>query len=333
MTDLLPAAPGGFPAPRPAQLPGSRNPCTVYLATRKSPTTRDTMKGCLTTLADLLGYGDDPEAVPWEHIRVEHTERLQVLLGQQANRDGMPWAPATVNKHLSALRGVLKQAWRMSLMSTDAYERASDIPGDTGTRLPPGRSIADAETAAMLRVCLGSDLAALRNAAIVAVMSATGIRRAEVASALRKDYDPGSRTLRVIGKGDKQREVYLNEDAAVYLGAWLARWTVRSGPLFCPIDRYGRPAHRHMTPTGIGFIIEGIRSAANLPRITAHDFRRTFIGNLLDEGVDLATAQELAGHARASTTAQYDRRPAATRRAAANRLRLPRPEQLRGEAL
>jgi integrase len=55
----------------------------------------------------------------------------------------------------------------------------------------------------------------------------------------------------------------------------------------------------------------------------AHDFRRTFIGELLDAGVDLATAQALVGHSSPATTARYDRRPEKTRREAVNRLRLP----------
>ncbi|MGR6919152.1 hypothetical protein ACU635_33305 [[Actinomadura] parvosata] len=50
---------------------------------------------------------------------------------------------------------------------------------------------------------------------------------------------------------------------------------------------------------------------------------------MLDSGADLATAQALMGHANPATTARYDRRPAATRRAAMARLHLPRPEDRR----
>lgn len=326
MTEIVPVSVGGL-APRLQPRPADRNPYVVYIATRKSPATRDTMIGCLGTIARLLGY-EFAEALPWEHLRAAHTDRLAVLLREQTSASGEPWSPATVNKHLSALRGVLKQAWRLGLVGIEDYQRAADVQGDTGTRLPPGRSIADAETAAMLRICLDKTLSGTRNAALVALLSATGARRAEGAAARREHYDPGSRTLRIIGKGDKQREVYVNEDAAVYVGAWLAQLDGRTGPLFVPINRWGQMAARHMTPRAVGDIIDSVRLAAKLPPLTTHDFRRTFIGQLLDDGADLSTAQALAGHALVTTTARYDRRPAATRRAAANRLKLPRPEDL-----
>ncbi|GAA0968576.1 tyrosine-type recombinase/integrase [Actinocorallia libanotica] len=59
---------------------------------------------------------------------------------------------------------------------------------------------------------------------------------------------------------------------------------------------------------------------AGIPDITAHDFRHTFISDLLAAGVDIATVQSLAGHESATTTAGYDRRPAAARRAAVDLL-------------
>ncbi|MDP9850421.1 tyrosine-type recombinase/integrase [Streptosporangium lutulentum] len=62
----------------------------------------------------------------------------------------------------------------------------------------------------------------------------------------------------------------------------------------------------------------------------AHNFRRTFIGELLDAGVDLATAQALAGHSSSGTTARYDRQPEKTRRDAVDRLRTPRAAPLPG---
>jgi len=327
MTEIVPLSESTVPASTapalPTARPASLNPYLVYINRLSSPESRRTMATCLRRVATLITGEDsaDPADIPWEHIRYQHVQAIRTRLMECSS-------PATVNKHLVALRGVLAEAWRLGLMNSEEYHRAVDVKGVKAYRLPAGRSIAKGEMAAMLRACQDGTLRGVRDAAIIAVLASTGMRRAEIASARRADYNPGDRCLRIIGKGDKQREVFLNEEAAAYLGAWLARTEEIDGPIFCPINKWGKPVGRHMTPTAVAQVIDTVRRRAQLPKLTTHDFRRTFIGDLLDAGVDLATAQALAGHSSSATTARYDRRPSATRKAAVDKLRLPRPEEL-----
>lgn len=72
-------------------------------------------------------------------------------------------------------------------------------------------------------------------------------------------------------------------------------------------------------------MLEKWRVQAGLRRLTWHDFRRTFAGNLLDNGNDLLTVQNLMGHASPTTTAAYDRRGKAVKRRASRNLRVPYP--------
>ena len=95
------------------------------------------------------------------------------------------------------------------------------------------------------------------------------------------------------------------------------------GSLFCQI-RYGRIDVEH------GLSVVSIHNRftlrcqqANIEGAALHDLRRTWVGDMLDAGTDIATVAELAGHSDVRTTQRYDRRPAAVRRAAAARISVP----------
>lgn len=324
-------------------LPRHSNPFDVYVGSLGNDESQRAMAGCLNRIAVILARDHAVELptppgryVTWGALRYADTMKVRAALLQAVNADGAPLAPAYVNKHLAALRRVIEHAWNLGQISTDDYMRAIKIDGVKGTRLPAGRNIAGSEVAAMLAVCLEDPSpAGERDAALIAFLQSTGGRRAEASSARREEYDPGTRTLTIIGKRNKQRELDIHEQAAVYLGRWLSRFGRAPGPLFCQIDRWGTlRADRHLSPGAIAKIVNKRRLQAGLPPLGPHDFRRTFIGDLLDEGVDLSTAQQIVGHDSPTTTARYDRRPRRTRKAAVEKVahRLPSPEEIQRDA-
>lgn len=326
---------------RPAHNPCRGDPYDTYLGTLKSEESKHTMAGCLDRIARIVLEEEAGAPLPheprisgrgrsWWVLRYEHTAKIRDLLGQQTRSDGTRWSPSHINKHLSALRGVLEQAWELGGMTTDEYHRAVKFKNDKGKRLSHGRSLADEEFAALLRHCVNSDgLAGIRDAAIIATFQSTGARRAEVASARIEDFDAADRNLRFLGKGDKERDVPVHEVTVMFINDWLARLNVRSGPLFRPVNRWGQILPQHMNPRSFGRIWDIRRRAAGLPPSATHDARRTLAGQLLDQNVDLVRVQEILGHASPTTTAQYDRRPARERRAAIDLLKLPTPDELR----
>lgn len=330
MTEIEPAAPGLPSALVPARR-RDENPYWVYLA-RFSGESRRTMRGCLDRIAaivmgDLAHTTGLGEQIPWEDIRYPHVVLLRTEFIER-------WSSLShVNKHLSALRGVLLECWRLELMSAEDYQRARDVKNVKGSREAAGRSIHVDEVAALLAACLRDESVphGIRDAAIVAVLQSTGIRRAEAAAALIERYDHGERSLRVIGKGNKERTVYLHQTAVPYLDRWLVTVSARRGPVFRRVDRWGHIGAEPLSARAIGYILNERREQARLPRLSTHDFRRTFIGDFIDAGGDLVQAQKLAGHASATTTASYDRRPGRALRTAVDRLSLPSPDELATE--
>ncbi|MFV2172384.1 tyrosine-type recombinase/integrase [Actinomadura sp. LOL_016] len=323
------AEPGDLFAAEPP--PPDRNPYLVYRASLTNPGSRRTLMPCLDRIAALLcgRVGIEPipgERFPWHLLRFAHTSVIRSLVLEQG------WAPAYARKHIAALRKVLEFAWRLELMSAEDHQRAIRLDPIKGTRLPKGRSIAEAELEALLRVCLERGGATgLRDAAMIALLYSTGLRRFEVANARLEDYDIGDRSLLVIGKGDKQRRVYLQENAAKLVGRWLALADRVSGPLFLRTDKWNNIYDQGLSADAVGDRVTLRREQAELPHLTTHDFRRTFIGVLLDEGADLATASELAGHESTDTTKGYDRRLDRTRKAAVDRIHLPVPTLVQGD--
>jgi integrase len=81
--------------------------------------------------------------------------------------------------------------------------------------------------------------------------------------------------------------------------------------------------YTHMTPEAVWRMLCRRVDEAGLTKFTTHDLRRTYIGNMLEEGVDVATVSRIVGHKSVNTTAAYDRRPKKIRQRAAERLPNP----------
>jgi integrase/recombinase XerD len=94
-------------------------------------------------------------------------------------------------------------------------------------------------------------------------------------------------------------------------------------PLFVTIRKGGHITTRRLTPGGVrDALVERVKAASTDP-LAPHDFRRTFISDLLEAGEDLSVAQKMAGHADIRTTAKYDHRGEKAKEKAASKLRVP----------
>jgi integrase len=319
-------------APIPAALtvqspiPSAESPAAVYLA-GLSEGSRRTMRTALNIIGGLLGVGEVLNAqgqdvrclvVPWASLRYQHTTAIRAALQER-------YAPATANKLLAALRRVLKEARRLGQMSADDHDQASDLKNVRGTRLPRGRALGDGEVVSLMRICADdSTPAGARDAAIIALLRGTGLRRSEAVALDLSDYDgaTGAITLRS-GKGKKERLTYVAGGAKAALDAWLIVRGQAAGPLFYGITKGGRLVVRRLADQAIAVICAARATEAGVAAFTPHDMRRTFISGLLDAGADIVTVQRLAGHEDPATTARYDRRGEAAKQRAVQLVHVP----------
>ena len=296
--------------------PLDRHPAAVYLSSL-SASGRRTMLSKLGTVAEVFG-ASDPFAVPWSDMRFQHLAVLRTRLQERG------LAPATVNSTLYAVRGVLRAARNLGLLSAEDHDMLREVKPVAGTRELSGRALSQGEIERLLKACrYRRGPGGTRDAALIGLLYATGLRRSEVVGLDLEHYDPESGRLVVIGKGDKQRTVFVAAGAADLLGAWLEVRGPEPGPLFVPIDKQGRITVRRLTDQAIYNTLRRRGRQARIPRFSPHDLRRSFVSDLLDAGADIVTVQQLAGHASPTTTARYDRRGEEAKRKAVALLRIP----------
>jgi site-specific recombinase XerD len=208
-----------------------------------------------------------------------------------------------------------------------------------GTRLPPGRSIPRGELRSLFEVCAAEAndpklrARGLRDAAMLALLYVGGLRRTELASLKLSDYDPGERTVRIRGKGNKERQVYAEGGADLLLAHWLQLRGEGEPeePLFLPVRKDGLVQHfdphgekkASLSDQAVYKMVKRRHKEARIKEVSPHDFRKTFVGDLLDAIGDLSTVQKLAGHSDPATTARYDRRGERAMREAASHLHVP----------
>lgn len=297
------------------QLTLDQHPVATYLASLTSPGSRRTMKQSLNLIAGLVSNGEcDAMTFTWHNLRYQHTAAIRSALAQRC-------APNTCNKHLAAMKGVLHQCRRLGLMSAQDREAAADIKPIKSQRLPKGRSLASSEIEDLKRaILLDHTPSGVRDAAILAILR-VGLRRAEIVGLDLKDFDNSENSLTIRGgKGRKDRIVYVPEGASSLIVNWVSVRGNQPGALIFAISKTSNLIPRRLSAQAIATIMQARGTSAGLENFSPHDFRRTFVGDLLDAGVDIVTVQSLAGHANPATTARYDRRGDKAKKKAASAL-------------
>ena len=139
-----------------------------------------------------------------------------------------------------------------------------------------------------------------RDAAIMEVFYSSGLRLSELASLNVSDLDLYTESVRVLGKGRKERVCPVGAPALEAVSRYRAAANVHSGPLFLNKGR------RRISPRSIWLILKRYVRHTSIPiALSPHKLRHSFATHLLDNGADLRSVQSLLGHASLSTTQIY----------------------------
>lgn len=299
-------------------LPLDQHPAAVYLASLGQGS-RTSMKQALEKIVEILTNGRcNVLTLDWSLLRYQHTQAIRTALAEK-------YRPNTVNKMLAALKGVIREAWRLGQIDAETFHRAVDLKQVKGQSLPIGRALSGGEIKVLFEACANEKgPSGLRDASLLAVLYGGGLRRSEVAALDLGDFNQESGELIVRGgKGRKDRIAYATDGARDALIAWIHLRGDDPGPLFYCVNKGGRIIKRRMTSQAIFYRLRELGKKSGVAAFSPHDLRRTFISDLLDITNDLVTVQNLAGHSTSVTTSRYDRRGERAKKKASEMLHVP----------
>ncbi|MDX6273280.1 MAG: integrase/recombinase XerC [Frankiales bacterium] len=228
---------------------------------------------------------------------------LGVLRSWLAVQTSRGKARATLARRAAAARGFTAWAVRRGLMTTD--------PGAALASPKRHRTLPTVLDAAQVRalldgLALADEPLDLRDRAVLELLYATGVRVSELCGLDQRDVDRTRRTIKVLGKGDKERIVPLGDPALRAVDDWLEHGrpplvTARSAQALLLGAKGGRLDSR----TARRVVHERLAAVPGAPDLGPHGLRHSAATHLLEGGADLRSVQELLGHATLATTQIY----------------------------
>ena len=264
-----------------------------YLALQRD-LSEHTVRAYLVDIGDLLSFlgvgGSDAEPV----------EAALATLDLADLRDSR----ATLARRSASVRTFSTWAFEEGVLISDVAARLRAPRVDN--RLP---GVLTAQQAAQLlkvaaELAADGNALAVRDLAIIETLYATGVRVSELVGLDVTDLDHSQRTLRVLGKGRKERTVPYGLPAARALEGWLSRRAEICAPDAAAALFLGMRGRR-IDPRAVRDVVHRLCAAAQVPDLGPHGLRHSTATHVLSGGADLRSVQELLGHSSLATTQRY----------------------------
>ncbi len=242
-----------------------------------------------------------------QDIKIDMIRKYRLFLSNYADDKNMTLKRVTQSYYIIALRSFLKFLIRSDheTLSPDKI----DLPKTESKSLKFLEKNHLNDLFAAVDVSK-NDEKALRDRAILEMLFSTGLRVSELSRLNRDQINFDTREFGVIGKGGRARVVFLSDSASVWLGKY---FEIRQDPFKPAFIRYSKEKSyendgekMRLTPRSVERILNKYVRLARIPiKATPHTLRHSFATDLLYNGADLRSVQEMLGHKNISTTQIY----------------------------
>lgn len=238
-----------------------------------------------------------------QELTTADIQNYRIHLSRKKNRKGTKLSLKTQRECVVAIRALLR------------YCHRNDIPALSVEKITVPKSpqpevsfLKASEVRKLYEKVSGEDIISRRNMAIIEMLFCTGMRIGELCRLDRDLVDLEWREFSVLGKGGKRRLVFLSERATKAIEQYLSMRRDDCRPLFIDhsSNAIARRTHPRITNTSISRILrKAAKDAGIQKRVTCHTLRHSFATDLLNNGADIRSIQELLGHASLKTTQIY----------------------------
>jgi site-specific recombinase XerD len=238
-------------------------------------------------------------------INEETIRKWRLWLNRYKNEQGAPLSLLTQSYHLIALRGFLSYLAKRNVKAlTPEKIELPKTKRKQVTFLQPN------EMARLFDVIDTSKEQGLRDRAILELLYSSGLRVSELVNLDRGHINIKRREFMVRGKGQKDRPVFISEEAASWLEQYLARRADNIPPLFISYSGRHESSNsgdfKRLTPRSVQRIVSRYAKLAGLTKhVSPHTMRHSYATDLLMNGADLRSVQVMLGHSNIATTQIY----------------------------
>lgn len=234
-----------------------------------SKNTASAYNQALTDFASFIN--DRHPGTTWRTVKKQDIDEYVVNLVAEET------APATIKQHISALRTFYRTMMAMGA-NIDNPARYVSTP-KLQDALPKVIAADD------IKATLADETVGDQAKAAIAIIYETGLRLQELLDLRAKDIDPKSSSIRVLGKGNKERTVYYGELTRKYGRKWRG-------------ERHTQRGVRHL-------VYEALSKHSKAPQLSPHALRHTYASELLNNGMPIEAISKLMGHVHLETTQVY----------------------------